>query len=149
MGSLLKVLAAVAGENGECGETPRHASSGGLAATGEKWRTASPSSPRVSQPQSQPGQGISPHSPVSPSTNDSDPGPLTATDLAHLDHAFHSHIFGPGIHKNCCAPEHDRYCEEGQRLKDAYFHAFRLLERQKNPWRVSGFECIRSPMTKA
>lgn len=42
-----------------------------------------------------------------------------------LAHAFYNHLFGEAKQTNCCYAKAGRYCNKGQRLKNAYYLAVR------------------------
>lgn len=54
---------------------------------------------------------------------ESDLDSFSAEKVAELAEAFYSHIFGEAKRTHCCYPRSERFCTEGQRLKDAYYLA--------------------------
>lgn len=46
-----------------------------------------------------------------------------ADQAGKLAEAFYNHLFGVGKQSGCCCAPSGRYCEEGRRLRDAYYGA--------------------------
>ncbi len=46
-----------------------------------------------------------------------------AERVSKLAEAFYNHLFGPAQATNCCYAPRGRYCNEGKKLKDAYYDA--------------------------
>ncbi|MHB8549341.1 MAG: hypothetical protein ACYDAZ_09295 [Thermoplasmataceae archaeon] len=52
-----------------------------------------------------------------------------AERIAQHSRAFYDHLMGPGIALRCCHAPHDRYCPEGQKLRDTYYTAAKAASR--------------------
>ena len=52
-----------------------------------------------------------------------------AERVAKLAELFYNHLFGPGMATGCCWASRDRYCSEGERLRDIYYEAAKAAGR--------------------